>query len=379
MNAARYLLAIGGVGLAVLLVSTTLTGVSMLRRVGARPITQFAGGDIMVMSGALDLSARPGGVFADLPALKVFDPQELLRELPDLRVTRNLLITTYAYPYGQKQGAMVTLLGRSPIDNRFLPTLYTGRLLSEDDEGLPRVVVPRGEQFFSGLSAVRMRIPAAIDGREFTTDLARGTDYELEIIGTTAERIGNDLPYVPLSFLQKAVGTDEVLWLGVKVDDPAAVDRVAERVRRAAPEFTVLTTAQILETIDVESAKLQRAAVTIISLALVVGCLAVVNTLLTVIRLRRREVALMKAIGIGPKAIVAVFMVEALSATGLGTLGGYLLGSFLGSAFGQFGMVFSLNTFLYVVALAMAVTLLSIALPTVWATRYSVLEVMRND
>lgn len=375
-NAARYLLAVGGIGLAVLLVTVTMTGVSVIKSVGAKPLTQVVGGDIMVLSGSLDLKAKPGGLFSDLSNVKMFDPQELMGKLSDLEVTRSLIIPAYAYPNGRNQGTVIALLGREPIESRLFPRIYTGRILGEADVGLPRIFVPLGG-YYMGLSTLRVRLPTSGDGPS-SMDLAHGDDYELEVVGTTDEPFAST-PFVPLSFLQRAVGTDEVLWLGVRVDDPTAVDRVAARIRQAAPGFSALTIEQILETVDVESANLQKAAATIIVLALVIGCLAVVNTLLMVIRLRRREVALMKAIGIGPRAIVTIFVAEALSAGFVGTMVGYLLGSLVGSALGRLGVVFSLNTLIYVVTVAMAVTLLSIVLPALWATRHSVLEVMRND
>jgi hypothetical protein len=372
-NISQYMLAAGGVCLAVFLISATLTAVTALRRVGLAPLRQFVGGDLMVMSGTIGVELTSQGAFANTDSLRLFDPTGLKASLKDLQVTENLMVPVYAYASGR----VVTVLGRSISGfESVAPPLLRGRYLGRYDEGLPRLVAPVADAVFRGATGpLKARIPA-VTGDILKVDFGAGQDCTLEVVGLSNEPRGGSMAYAPLSFLQKMSGCARVMWLGVSGDRGADTDRLAGRVRERAQGLTVLTVEDFLALIDVEGAELQKASATLMILVLGVGCLAVVNTMLLLMRLRRREVGLLKVLGFSPAAIGVGFMIEGVSATTIGALVGYVAGCLAGSVFG--GLGFSLGTLGYIVGLVAVVTILSVAGPSFLASRHSAMEVMRN-
>jgi hypothetical protein len=376
-NLSQYLLAAGGVCLAVFLVSATLTAVTALNRVAVTPVREFIGGDVMVISGTLGLEVSSAGAFADTDELRLFDPTELKTSLAGLQVTENLLLPVYVHSGAADGGRVVTLLGRSITGfPAVAPPLWKGRYLEPQDEGLPRLVAPVADPMYRAATGpIPARVPT-VAGDVAGPDFSSGQDFSLDIVGLTKAPRGGSAAYAPITFLQEASRCDKVLWLGVSGQAGAGLDQLVTRVKEAAPGFTVVSVEDFLALIDVEGAELQKSSATIITLVMGVGCLAVVNTLLLLMRLRRREVGLMKVLGFSPTAIGIGFMVEGVAATTFGTLVGYVAGCLAGSVMGGFG--FSLGTLAYIVGLVVVVTIVSVAGPSFVASRHSAMEVMRN-
>jgi len=374
--------ATAGIGLAVLLVAASLTGVTVLRRVALNPIRQVIGGDIMVMRGEFGLTLQSSGVMGDMQGVEPFDPDELRPALQAYGLTESLLVEGYLYsPAG---GRVVALLGRSGAeDDTQYPALAAGRRLGGDDDGEPRIVVPLNNQSFRALhpqpgSTLDMRLPRIEGQGAQAPSLANGEDVELEVVGVTSPELGANVAYVPLDFLQEATGCDQVLWLGVRVDDYSRLDGIASRIKEEAVGYQVVTAPDMLAMIDSEGTELQRNTSVLVLLTLAVGYLAVVNTLLLLVRLRRPEIALMKILGFSPREIALTLLLEVVLATTLGAVAGYLAGGLLGSAFGRFGLGFSWVSLRYILGALAGVIALSGFLPFLWTRRYSALEVMRN-
>jgi len=356
---------------------------------------EVIGGDIMVARGQLDLQVRSGGAYSDLSEFSPFAPGELTDRLAQLgyETTGTLFVPAYVYdPAGG--GRLAALLGQSlggagphlPIDD--------GRFLAPEDAGLPRLAGPALDYMRNAGQVVRIRVPryraagagpagpesagAGSTELQVVPDLLAGADYDFTVVGVSHRPIRNEAPVVPLDFLQAATGCGLVHWVGIAVEDYARLEQEAERVRAAAPGFTVLTSEDVLALIDTESARLQAASLPMMLMVLAVGCIAVLNTAWLLTRLRRREVALMKVMGFSTAQTAAVFVIEALAATILGGVAGYVLGGLVGSGMGRFGLGLSVMSLSYVLGLVAAVTLVATVPPALWAARRSAMEVMRN-
>jgi len=378
----RHLVASAGVGLAVLLVAASLTGVTVLRRAALVPIRQFVGGDIMVMRGGFGLSLQSSGVMGEMQGIEPFDPEGLRPSLQAYGITENLLVEGFLY--SNTGGSVVALLGRSgPETGSEHPTLAAGRFLDKDDAGKARVVVPLNEEAFRILnprpgSTLYVRVPRVDDPEKQVPSLANGSDIEFEVVGTTSPELGSNVAYVPLSFLQEATTCRRVLWLGVSVDDYSRLDDIASEIETQAEGYQVITAPDILAMIDTEGTELQRSSSVLVILTLIVGYLAVVNTLLLLVRLRRPQIALMKILGFSSTEIALTLLIEIALATTMGAFLGYLAGGLVGSAFGRFGLGFSWVSLGYVLSALTGVIALSGFLPFLWTRRASAMEVMRN-
>jgi putative ABC transport system permease protein len=117
--------------------------------------------------------------------------------------------------------------------------------------------------------------------------------------------------------------------------DAAAVEASAERMRASLPGMTVTPVRQL---VDSESRIVNRMRTlllaSVVLIALTVG-VAVLATMSASVLERRRDFALMHALGSRRNQILALFVSEAMVIAVVGVVGGYLLGSFAAWGIGE--------------------------------------------
>lgn len=375
-NFGTYALAAAGIGLAVLLVSSTLAGISASRRASLEPIRQLIGGDLAVTAADLEVVPLDGSGNLGLSdeSLQPFQPAEALARLSRFRVTQTAFVPVY--DNGLKR--VITLCGRSVTpDLGPAPVIPMGRTLGPDDEGQPNLVRSQGSADIGNVGAVlSVRIPA-YDAKSHSFDLALGTDQSLRIVGSAEPGRGLSTPYVPFSYLAEVTGSSDVVWLGVEVKDYTQLGRTAVAIRALLPGYRVLTAEQVWETIDRSAAEVRQSTAAITAMVIGLGCVTVINTFLLLTQMRRREIALMKVLGLRPSEIVAAFILEGFIVNALGACVGYIVGGLWPVLMGVMPS-YSLTTLGWLMALVAGTTLASLVFPALWATRYSAMEVMRN-
>lgn len=150
--------------------------------------------------------------------------------------------------------------------------------------------------------------------------------------------------YIPTATAAKLTGaTPPITRLLVQVDNTNNVSSVADAMRPALKashggqeDFTVLTQADILSTIDSVLGLLTTFIVAIASISLLVGGIGIMNIMLVSVTERTREIGLRKAIGASSFTVLSQFLIEAvvlslfggglgiLAAIGMATIGGKL-------------------------------------------------------
>ncbi len=378
-NLPKFLFASFGVCLAILAVSSTVAGMAALRSQGTGAIPQFIGGDIMVLASNLEMKALPGAGWTLNPAaLRSFDPAVVRDRVGPATLTESLLVPAYVHTQEQR-GFSTYLLGRSVTGGVGPPLpMVDGRFLQPRDSSMPNVVLYSGNQTQALMSqSLQVRV-AALDGPDGRADLAGGKDVRLQVVGLYwAKAVGTNSPVMPLDYLQQVVGTHSVQWMGVKVDNYAQIERAATDLRRKLPGFTVLTSEEVLAAMDAESAKIQQAALPITFMALAVACIAVLNTFLLMVRTRKKEIALFKVLGLSAAQIGTMLLVEAVGATVLAGVAGFLVGSLMPALRGL-GFALPVSPMLPMLVLLVLVSGATTVVPAYWATRQSAMEVMRN-
>lgn len=266
----------------------------------------------------------------------------------------------------------VTLLGSnivvSPKDQTFESALSV-----VDERRVRRVagvkdVIPTAIDTFEGLDAVSVGIPDVAYGIPPENSnaifpsvtltkgrwLQRGDEYEIVVgsqlakkrkldLGSTIEYRERDLIVVGimnetrtspdsiammnLTTMRRLLKAPELIQdMYVIPEDPAQVDRIAQNIRDNVENVTVYTpqeaAAQAQQALAVFNVILVGGAV----LAVFVGGLAVINTMIMSVNERRHEIGLKKAIGASDGEIVREYLVEAAL---IGLVGG-LVGLFLG-------------------------------------------------
>jgi len=125
---------------------------------------------------------------------------------------------------------------------------------------------------------------------------------------------------------------DEISMMMVKVKGGSDPERVAKDIedeledKRGSKNFSVMTSAQLAETVQSVLGIIQVVLVGIAAISLLVGGVGIMNTMYTSVQERTRQIGIMKAIGATNEDIQMIFLVE----SGLLGLVGGAIGCLLG-------------------------------------------------
>ena len=190
-----------------------------------------------------------------------------------------------------------------------------GRGLGPDDEGAMVAVVGRqsADRAGVGLGGVLRLNPRA----------------SLEVVGIARSAGGllDNTVLVPLSSLQEAIGVDDrVSFLVLELDDPARAAVVADAITRDHPELGAQTQADLLSIVERSLAITDVVRLGISAIALVVGAIAVANTMLMSVFERTREFGVVRAVGARPRFLFGLVLLESIVLSLMGAVVGVALG-----------------------------------------------------
>ncbi len=138
---------------------------------------------------------------------------------------------------------------------------------------------------------------------------------------------------------QDVLGTDEVSMMMVKIRDIDRAEEIAEDIEEKIDEnhnlegFTeAMSMSSMMEQIGTVFMIIQVVLVGIASIALVVGCIGIMNTMLMSVMERTHEIGIMKAIGATNRNIMFLFLVEAGMISLIGGILGCILGTIVAKA-----------------------------------------------
>jgi len=133
--------------------------------------------------------------------------------------------------------------------------------------------------------------------------------------------------FVPLGTLQRMYGEQgRVNFIELWVDDVSFVNQVKEHVQKILPSATVITESQGIEVVVQIETMLNNLLIGIGSIALFVGALGVINTLLTSVMERTREIGTYRALGAKKRFVLEMILLEGMMMT--------LIGGIIGFGFG---------------------------------------------
>lgn len=126
--------------------------------------------------------------------------------------------------------------------------------------------------------------------------------------------------------LQSEGNVDQIL---VKMEDPSKAEEVSQQIEATIPEIRVFVARRMLQRIQESTATLVLFLQGIGSVAIVAGCIGILNTMMMSVFERTREIGTLKAIGAKDRDILAIILTEA-------ALIGILAGA-IGCVFGAAG------------------------------------------
>ncbi len=159
---------------------------------------------------------------------------------------------------------------------------------------------------------------------------SRAQTYRVAAILTTGAS-EDDQVFVPLSDLQKLTGLEgKVSLVELSVPgDAAAVERAAGQLRQALPGADVRPLRQIVYASGQVLGTIRGVTLSLTALILAIIVLCVTATMASIVLERRKDVAVMKALGAGERTLVKLFLTEGaalgLVGSALGYGGGVLL------------------------------------------------------
>jgi len=228
------------------------------------------------------------------------------------------------------EDAAVTLTG---IDSDIMQIQYSfenlaeGTLLQANDQNKIVIGYKVAYDYFGREIAVGGRV--LINGHKFFVSGIFGKQGMGGITST------DDIILLSPRDFEKVTGESNIYSATVTVYDVKDVEKIAVEIENVVNEnhgdddFASATTmSSILASIQMVLGIIQTVLVAIASIALVVASIGIMNTMLTSVMERTREIGIMKAIGATNKDIMVTFIMEGMLLSITGGLIGILLGVF---------------------------------------------------
>ncbi len=201
-----------------------------------------------------------------------------------------------------------------------------GRKLDESDNGKEVVLL--------GYSQAESQNLNLGDEIEYEKRIENSSDTEsffFEVVGILEETGENDIDnaaYVPLKTMQEIEDDETISSLQVRVADISMVEGVTQDINDYFDEVRAFSIVTMIRQLESTLETIQLAVLGIAAVSVIVGGLGVMNTMITSVMERRREIGVMKAIGATTKMILIQVIQESaflsLIGGGLGLILGYL-------------------------------------------------------
>jgi len=211
-----------------------------------------------------------------------------------------------------------------------------------------------------------------------------------EIVGIAKSEGGliDNAILVPLKPLQEAIGIeDRVTFLALDLSEPGAAAATAERLGNDFPELGFQTRGDVLGVVEEGIRITDVVRLGISAIALIVGAIAVANTMVMSVIERTREFGVVRAMGAKPNFLFRLVLTEAVVLS--------IVGAFFGVIIGRLGMIvvnniandligldvaaLTVRLVVFAIAVAIAMGLVSGLLPAFRAARIPIAVAMARE
>jgi putative ABC transport system permease protein len=286
---------------------------------------------LIVLPGKTETSGFAAGTVPGVPNdLTLDDAEAVRRQVAGVVRLSPLVVATETVAHGaRRRNVAVVGTNREFLELRKL-ALSQGQFLPPDEAGRGRPVVVLGTK------VARELFPG---GEEPVGQVVRIGGWRMRVVGILASRgtqLGmniDDVVAVPVATAMRMFDRRSLFRIMVEVRSTADLDTAKARVIRVVKErhdgeedITVLTQDALISTFSQILGALTLALGAIAAISLTVAGIGIMNVMLVSVSERTKEVGLLRAVGVGRRQILGVFLTEAAMLS--------LAGGLLGLAFG---------------------------------------------
>ena len=297
---------------------------------------------------------------------------KLIREALGIQDEGNIAtIAPKLYVNTKVNGMSVVVVGVDPQEERTIKTWWEikeGEYLERTDQALVGTVA--GE-----LLGLNIGDTIALNGSQVT------------IAGILGESGSNDdyQIFVPMATLQKAFGKEGLLSsIDIRALCMACpVEMIADAINESVPGVRAVSVKQVAASEMGMMEKVNKLMLALAGITLAVGLFGVVNTMMTSVHERTRDIGIMRAVGASRNQIIKAFIYEAIIVGIVGGIFGYVAGSLLAYAIGP--IIFEGIAITYIpqyfplsIALAILITIIAVVYPAFHATKIKVADSFRS-
>ncbi|MDO5825664.1 MAG: ABC transporter permease [Methanosphaera sp. rholeuAM130] len=213
-----------------------------------------------------------------------------------------------------------------------------------------------------------------------------GNEYKITGIYETGSMFYDSSMYTSLKRLQNITDNEgDISTISIKIKKDANLTTVNDKIKTEYNNtLSTITTEEMAKTIDDTLGMINSATTAIEALAIIIGGLGVINTMMMTVFERTREIGVLKSVGWTKKRILSMIMGESIVLTIISGIIGSILGVLAIAILSKLGgdeltLVFNINIFMKAFAVALTVGIIGGLYPAIKASRLSPTEALRYE
>jgi putative ABC transport system permease protein len=346
-----------------------------LEKYGANLVVMPAISDIDVGLGGMSLGTLAVGenyIYEDnLPEVRQI-ADGMIREALDINDEGNIAtIAPRLYVNTEIKGTSVIVVGVDPQQERQLKTWWRireGEYIELADQALVGVMAAdllelnRGDKI--ALNGIEVTITGILE------ETGSNEDYQV---------------FLPIETAQEAFDKEGLVSsIDVRALCSACpTSNIAGSINGNIPGVRAVAVKQIAETEMGMMEKISKFLLALAGITLAVGCFGVVNTMLTSVHERTKDIGIMRAVGASRNQIIKVFLYEAVIVGVVGGLLGYVVGTLLAYIIGPLifegvAVTYVPQYFLPALAMATFIAIIATVYPAFRASRIKIADSFRS-